>query len=124
MSIKRIKSGGVYEDTIGYCRAVVAGGWVNVSGTTAQGETIPADPVGQCQSSLDAIEKALKECGATMADVVRVRYIMPDAKQFPELYPLLAKTFGDNPPAATFIECDLIDPKYLIEIEAIAYIGE
>ena len=43
MTITRIKSGGIYEDKVGYCRAVVAGGFVHVAGTTAQGHDIPED---------------------------------------------------------------------------------
>ncbi|EBA14374.1 endoribonuclease L-PSP family protein [Roseobacter sp. SK209-2-6] len=118
--IKRISSGGIYEGKIGYCRAVVAGGFVHVAGTTAQGAEIPADVVGQCRSALAAIEKALTEAGASFADAVRVVYYLPDAAEFEPCWPLLAEAFGANPPAATMIECNLIDPKYRIEIEVTA----
>ena len=119
--IKRIKSGGIYEDKIGYSRAVVAGDWVHVSGCTAPGAEIPEDVVGQCQGALGVIEHALKEAGAGFADVVRVVYYLPDAKDFEACWPTLAATFGDNPPAATMIECNLIAPHYKIEIEVTAY---
>ncbi|WP_343562097.1 RidA family protein [Kiloniella sp. b19] len=120
MTIQRIRSGGIYEDRIGYCRAVVAGGFVHVSGTTAQGTDIPEDVVGQCRSALQAIEQALKEAGTDFASVVRVTYMLPDKNDFEACWPVLAKTFGANPPAATMIECDLIDPRYRIEIEVTA----
>jgi len=120
MSIRRIKSGGQFEDKVGYCRAVVANGFVFVAGTTAQGAEIPADVEGQCRSALRTIEAALKEAGASMADVVRVNYILPDHRDFPACWPLLAETFGANPPAATMIESGLLDPRYLIEIEVTA----
>lgn len=60
MSIKRISSGGEYEAKIGYCRAVVAGGFVHVAGTVGQGDTV----VEQCQSALGVIENALKQAGS------------------------------------------------------------
>ncbi|TNB48621.1 RidA family protein [Martelella lutilitoris] len=120
MTIRRIASGGIYEKKIGYCRAVVAGGFVHVAGTTAQGEDIPEDIVGQCRSALAAIGSALCEAGCGFEDVVRVTYYLPDAADFSACWPLLAETFGDNPPAATMLECGLIEPKYRIEIEVIA----
>lgn len=120
MTITRIKSGGIYEDKIGYCRAVVAGGFVHVAGTTAQGHDIPDDVVGQCRSALGTIRAALEEAGSSMADVVRVTYMLPDRHEFEPCWPLLAEAFGANPPAATMIECGLLDPKYRIEIEVTA----
>jgi len=123
MTIKRIKSGGSFEDKVGYCRAVVAGGFVHVAGTTAQGADIPEGVVEQCKSALSSIEAALVEAGSSMANVVRVTYYLPDAAEFEPCWPLLADAFGDNPPAATMIECGLIDPSYRIEIEVTALAG-
>ena len=116
MTITRISSGGEFEAKIGYCRAVVAGGFVFVAGTVGQGDTV-AD---QCRGALRTISDALARAGATMADVVRVTYYLPDRAEFAECHAILAETFGDNPPAATMIECGLIDPKYRIEIEVTA----
>jgi len=121
--IKRIKSGGVFEDKIGYCRAVVAGDWVHVAGTVAAGLDVPEDVVNQCKSALGVIGDALEKAGASFADVVRVNYYLPHASDFEPCWPILWQTFGDNPPAATMVECNLIDPKYKIEIEVTAYIG-
>ncbi|WP_171100226.1 MULTISPECIES: RidA family protein [unclassified Ruegeria] len=118
--IKRISSGGEFEAKAGYCRAVVAGGWVHVAGTVGQGDDIET----QCHSALGIIEKALSEAGASFADVVRVTYMLPDRTEFDRCWPLLAETFGKNPPAATMIECGLIDPKYRIEIEVTAFLPE
>lgn len=116
MTIRRISSGGAFEPKIGYCRAVVAGGFVHVAGTVGQGD----DVVSQCKSALEVIEKALAEAGVGMADVVRVNYYLPDAAEFEPCWPVLAEAFGANPPAATMIECGLIDAKYRIEIEVTA----
>ncbi|CUH86191.1 Putative aminoacrylate peracid reductase RutC [Phaeobacter sp. CECT 5382] len=114
--IRRISSGGEFEAKVGYCRAVVAGGFVHVAGTVGQGE----DVITQCQSALETIAKALADAGASFADIVRVNYYLPDRHEFDACWPMLAETFGDNPPAATMIECGLIDPKYRIEIEVTA----
>ncbi|TDK42168.1 RidA family protein [Antarcticimicrobium luteum] len=116
MTVRRISSGGEFEAKIGYCRAVVAGGFVHVAGTVGQG----TDVVAQCDAALEIIGKALTEAGAGFADVVRVNYYLPDAAEFEPCWPLLRAAFGDNPPAATMIECNLIDPKFRIEIEVTA----
>lgn len=120
MSISRISSGGAYEARIGYCRAVVAGGFVHVAGTVAAGLDISDDVVDQCRSALDVIGRALSKAGAGFSDVVRVTYMLPDRRDFEPCWPVLSATFGDNPPAATMIECGLIDPRYKIEIEVTA----
>ena len=119
--MQRIKSGGIFEDKIGYCRAVVAGGWVHVSGTVAPGTDIPTNAADQCAAALDVIEKALKDAGASFADAVRVTYVVPNPDDFEACWPVLSATFGENPPAAMMISCPLIDPKYKIEIELTAY---
>jgi len=114
--IKRISSGGEFEAKIGYCRAVIAGGFVHVAGTVGQGD----DVVAQCKSALEIIGAALEDAGASLADVVRVNYYLPDAAEFEPCWAMLAEAFGENPPAATMIESGLIDPKYRIEIEVTA----
>ncbi|MEY8829815.1 RidA family protein [Sedimentitalea sp. XS_ASV28] len=120
MAIRRIPSGGEFERRVGYCRAVVAGGFVHVAGTVGQGD----DVVSQCRSALEIITNALREAGATLADVVRVTYYLPDRAEFEPCWPILSETFGPHPPAATMIECGLIDPKYRIEIEVTAVLPD
>jgi enamine deaminase RidA (YjgF/YER057c/UK114 family) len=114
--MKRISSGGEFEAKIGYCRAVVAGGFVHVAGTVGQGD----DVISQCRDALRVIREALEKAGSDMTKVVRVTYMLPDRAEFAPCWPLLAETFGAHPPAATMIECGLIDPKYRIEIEVTA----
>ncbi len=118
--MKRIHSGGEFEAKIGYCRAVVAGGFVHVAGTVGQGD----DVVSQCRHALEVIGKALDEAGASFADAVRVTYMLPDRTEFEPCWPVLSEAFGANPPAATMIECGLIDPKYRIEIEVTAVLPD
>lgn len=120
MSIRRISSGGEFEAKVGYCRAVVAGGFVHVAGTVGQGDEVAA----QCTSALGIIGNALAEAGVSFSEVVRVNYYLPDRHEFPQCFDILAATFGENPPAATMIECGLIDPKYRIEIEVTALAAE
>lgn len=118
--IKRISSGGAFEEKAGYCRAVVAGGFVHVAGTVGQGDTVE----DQCRAALGTIETALNNAGAGFADVVRVTYMLPNRHEFDACLPILKQTFGANPPAATMIECGLIDPKYRIEIEVTALLPQ
>ena len=118
--MKRISSGGEFETKAAYCRAVVAGGFVHVAGTVAEG----ADAVAQCKGALAIIEKALDEAGCSFKDIVRVHYILPDRHEFEPCWPVLRAAFGDHPPAATMIEAGLIDPKYRIEIEVTAVLPD
>lgn len=123
MTIRRIATGSTWEPKIGYARAVVAGGWVHVSGTTGTDHatgTIPESVTDQCALALEIIRRALQKAGASFADVVRVHYILPDRADFPHCWPLLSAAFGANPPAATMIEAGLIDPRHKIEIEVTA----
>jgi len=118
-----ISSGSTFESDIGYSRAVVDGDWVFVSGTTGfdyGSMTIADDVVAQTEQCLRNIQAALAEAGATLADIVRVRYIVPNAADFPQCWPTLRKYLGDVRPAATMIAAGLADPRMRIEIEVTA----
>ena len=118
-----ISSGSSFEAQIGYSRAVVAGDWVFVSGTTGfdySNMTISDDLIEQTEQCLKNIESALQQAGSSMADVVRVTYVLPDASQFESCWPVLRKYFGDVRPAAMMISAGLADPRRLIEIEVTA----
>jgi len=122
--MQRIRSGSAFEPRIGYCRAVVTDdGWIHVAGTVGADHVtgeVPEGVVEQCRLALATIGRALEEAGASFADAVRVRYILPDPDEFPPCWPLLAEAFGANPPAATMISAGLIAPQYRIEIELTA----
>jgi len=123
MRRQRISSGSTFEAQIGYSRAVVAGDWVFVSGTTGfdyATMTIADDVVAQAEQCLRNIEAALREAGSGLQDVVRVRYILPDGAQFERCWPVLRKYFGEVRPAATMISAGLADPRMKIEIEVTA----
>ena len=119
----RISSGSTFEEQIGYSRAVVDGDWIFVSGTTGfdyATMTIAADVVAQAEQCLANIDAALGQAGATSADVVRVRYLLPDRADFESCWPVLRGYFDNVRPAATMIECGLSDPRMRIEIELTA----
>jgi enamine deaminase RidA (YjgF/YER057c/UK114 family) len=123
MTRRLISSGSRFEEEIGYSRAVVDGDWIHVSGTTGfdyATMAIAADVVPQCEQALANIEAALAEAGGSLADVVRVRYLLPDAADFEPCWPLLRRAFGAVRPAATMQVCGLIDPRARIEIEVTA----
>jgi enamine deaminase RidA (YjgF/YER057c/UK114 family) len=123
MTRKPVSSGSRFEADIGYSRAVVDGDWVFVSGTTGFNYTtmrIPDDVVAQCEQAIRNIESALSEAGASMAEIVRVRYILPNREDFEPCWPVLKKCLGDVRPAATMIQAGLSDPRMKIEIEVTA----
>ena len=118
-----ISSGSSFEAEIGYSRAVVQGDWVFVSGTTGfdyTTMTISGDVVEQAEQCLRNIESALCEAGSGMADIVRVTYVLPDAADFPQCWPVLRRVFGRIRPAAMMISAGLADPRMRIEIEVTA----
>ena len=121
-----ISSGSTFEQEIGYSRAVVVGDWVFVSGTTGfdyATMTIDSDVAVQAEQTLKNIEAALSQAGASLADVVRVHYILPKAADFEKCWPALRRAFGVVRPAATMIEAGLADPRMKIEIEVTAVKG-
>lgn len=69
------------------------------------------------------IAKALEEAGATIADVVRVQYVLPDRNDFPKTWPVLQKWFGDVRPAAMMVQSGLMKEEMKIEIEITAKRG-
>ncbi|MET9336242.1 RidA family protein [Nonomuraea sp. NPDC003804] len=118
-----ISSGSTFEEAIGYSRAVVQDGWVFVSGTTGfdyRTMTISDDVTEQAAQCLRNIGDALDRAGASLADVVRVTYMLPDPDDFEPCWPVLRAAFARVRPAATMIACRLADPRMRIEIEVTA----
>ena len=126
MTRKLISSGSPFEAQIGYSRAVVAGDWVFVSGTTgfdyatmSISDSLPQ----QTEQCLKNIESALREAGSSLKDVVRVTYVLPDGAEFEQCWPVLRRYFGEVRPAAMMISAGLADPRMKIEIEVTARKG-
>jgi enamine deaminase RidA (YjgF/YER057c/UK114 family) len=123
MARRLIGSGSTFEKEIGYSRAVVDGEWIFVSGTTGfdyKSMTISNDIAEQTEQALRNIQAALTEAGASLRDVVRVNYVVPNADEFKECWPVLRKYFGEIRPAAMMISAGLADPRMRIEIEVTA----
>jgi enamine deaminase RidA (YjgF/YER057c/UK114 family) len=123
MARRLISSGSTFEQEIGYSRAVVDGDWIFVSGTTGfdyRSMTISDNLTEQTEQCFRNIEMALAEAGASLRDVVRVTYVLPNAAEFPECWPVLRKYFGEVRPAAMMISAGLSDPRMRIEIEVTA----
>ncbi|WP_328954271.1 RidA family protein [Kitasatospora purpeofusca] len=121
---RTILSGSTFEEQIGYARAVVVGDHVHVSGTTGYDYTtmtIADGVVEQAEQCLRNIGAALDEVGCTFADVVRVRYLLPEREDFEPCWPVLRRCFGDVRPAATMLVTGLADERMRIEIEVDAY---
>jgi enamine deaminase RidA (YjgF/YER057c/UK114 family) len=115
-----ITSGSIYEEQIGYSRAVVVGDWVFVAGTTGfdyASMTIADDVVAQAEQCFQNIAVALAQAGCTLDDVVRVNYVLPDGRDFEACWPVLRKYLGKAKPAAMVITAGLLDPRMKIEIE-------
>lgn len=123
MPRRLISSGSTFEKSIGYSRAVIDGDWVFVSGTTGydySAMTIQDDVVAQCEQAFRNIEAALKQAGASFADVVRVHYLMTNGADFEKCWPAMGKVLGEVRPAATMMVVGLADSKMKIEIEVTA----
>jgi len=118
-----ISSGSTFEADIGYSRAVVQGDWIFVSGTTGfdySTMSISASLAEQTDQCLKNIESALSQAGSSLADVVRVTYVLPNGADFPKCWPILRRYFGEVRPAAMMICAGLSDPRMQIEIEVTA----
>jgi enamine deaminase RidA (YjgF/YER057c/UK114 family) len=122
-----ISSGTIWEKKFGYSRAVKTGNFVFVAGTTAVDETGKVigenDPYQQAIFIYKKIEKALKEAGASLQNVVRVRTFVTDIKRWEEVARAQGEVFAEIRPAATLVEVNaLVEPELLVEIEADALI--
>lgn len=123
MTRQLISSGSTFEQQIGYSRAVVAGDWVFVSGTTGfdySSMSIAEGLLEQTEQCLKNIASALQQAGSSLADVVRVTYVLPNGAEFSECWPVLRKYFGEIRPASMMICAGLADPRMRIEIEVTA----
>lgn len=124
MKRQNISSGAVWEDQIGYSRAVRVGNIVEVAGTTAtNGDQVIgiSNPHEQTMYALQKIEQALAQAGASLTDVVRTRIYLTDISQWQEVGRAHGEFFRDIKPASTMVQVSaLINPDHLVEIEATA----
>lgn len=124
---QNIASGTIWEDIAGFSRAVRIGSVIHVSGTTAtddQGNIVGiGDPYQQTAYIIKKIERALKEAGATLNNVVRTRIYITDVSQWEAVARAHGEFFASIRPANTLIEVSaLVGEGYLVEMEAEAVI--
>ena len=128
MERRLVSSGSPYEPAIGFSRAVRDGRHVFVAGTCAvmpDGEQPPRDAYGQAKRCLEIIVAALGEAGAAPKDVVRTRTFLLDAGDAGEVGRAHGEIFGEVRPASTMIVVSaLLDPRWIVEIEADALLQE
>ena len=127
MSVRRVFSGVEWEKKVGYCRAVLAGNHVFVSGTApvapGGGTYAPGDAYGQARRCFEIIDRALQELGISRAAVTRIRMFVTDISRWAEFGRAHQELFGAAQPATTMVEVRrLISEDMLIEVEADAVI--
>ena len=123
----RVSSGSPYEPVIGFSRAIRLGSLIAVSGTAPvmpDGGDPPADAYGQARRCLEIIVEALRGAGAGPGDVVRTRAFLVRAGDWEAVGRAHGEVFGDVRPASTMVVVGaLLDPRWLVEVEADAYLG-
>lgn len=129
MKVQRIFSGAPWEAKVGYCRALRVGPVIHVTGTAPVdpdgGVFAPGDAYAQARRSLEIIESTLAEMGLGMDAVVRTRMFVTDIDRWEEVGRAHREVFEEHPPATTMVEVQrLIDPGFLVEIEADAVAEE
>ncbi len=122
-------SGAKWEDIVGYSRAVKIGNTIEVTGTVAvdgNNELVGKnDAYAQTRFIIEKIEAVLKRAGASLSDVVRTRMFVTDISRWEEYGRAHGEFFSSIKPCTSMIEVKgLIDPEYLIEIEATAIISD
>jgi enamine deaminase RidA (YjgF/YER057c/UK114 family) len=120
---KNISSGSPYEKSVGFSRAVRIGKRISVSGTAPIADdgsaAFPGDAYRQTRRCLDIIKQAIEEAGGSLTDVIRTRVYLTKAETWSEVAKAHGEYFSSIRPACTFVEVSrLIDPQWLVEIEA------
>ena len=127
MERRLISSGSPYEPIVGYSRAVRIGNQVFVSGSAPimpDGADPPADAYGQAKRCLEIVAAALEQAGARLEDVVRTGVYLVRAEDFEQVGRAHGETFSAIRPANTTVVVDaLVDPRWLVEIEADAVVS-
>jgi enamine deaminase RidA (YjgF/YER057c/UK114 family) len=123
--IRRVSSGAIWEPVVGYSRAVAAGDFIFVSGCTSiDGAQFvhPGDATAQTTQAIANVRAALESLGASLADVVRTRMFVTDISRWQEYGQAHGAAFGSVLPATSMIGiAALVDPRMLVEVEAVAY---
>jgi len=123
-----ISSGAIWEDEVGYSRAVKIGRFVEVSGTSAIDRDkiiAPNDPYQQTKFIIRKIERAISEAGGSLEDVIRTRIYVTNINDWSAIGKAHGEFFRNIKPATTMVEVkSLIDPNFVVELEATAILPE
>jgi len=124
-TVRRLGSGAPWEPVVGYSRAVVAGPFVFVAGTTGtvDGRVVGEDDAyAQTAQALRNIEAALATAGAALSDVVQTQLFVPDVTRWEEIGRAHREAFAGHFPVTAMVGVGaLIDPAMLVEVQAVAY---
>ena len=122
---RKVSSGAPWEAVVGYSRAVAAGDHIWVTGCTSivDGEVVhEGDPYAQTQQAIRNVAWALEQLDASLDDVVRTRIYVTDITRWEEYGRAHGEAFGTVMPATSMVQVvALIDPRMLVEVEAVAY---
>jgi enamine deaminase RidA (YjgF/YER057c/UK114 family) len=125
---KLVSSASPYEPIVGFSRAVRAGNFIAVSGTTAGSGGKPVatgDPAAQTRAIIEVIEKALADLGGSLNDVVRTRIYLVDIAHWEAVGRVHGEFFADIRPANSMFQVTaFVRPEWLVEIEAAAVVAE
>jgi len=125
---KLVSSASPYEPIVGFSRAVRAGNFIAVSGTTAGSGGKPVaigDPAAQTRAIIEVIEKALADLGGSLNDVVRTRIYLVDIAHWEAVGRVHGEFFADIRPANSMFQVTaFVRPEWLVEIEADAVVDE
>ena len=125
---ENISSGAIWEDKVGYSRAVKVDDLIEISGTTAvDGSEVVAvgDPYEQTKFIIEKFSSVLEEAGSSLKDIIRVRIYVREISHWEKVGKAFSEYFKNIKPAATLVEVNsLIDPQLLVEMEATAIITE
>jgi enamine deaminase RidA (YjgF/YER057c/UK114 family) len=124
-AVRKVSSDAPWEKIVGYSRAVAAGDYIFVTGCTSVdgGEIVHSgDARAQTAQAIANVGTALSELGADLSDVVRTRMFVTDITRWEEIGEAHREAFGEIMPATSMVQVSaLIDPRLLVEVEAVAY---
>jgi enamine deaminase RidA (YjgF/YER057c/UK114 family) len=122
---RKISTKTPWEPVVGYSRAVAAGDFVFVSGCTSVADGVfvhEGDAGAQTTQAIANVAHALESLGVSLADVVRTRMFVTDVSRWEEYGVAHGAAFGEVMPATSLVGvAALVDPRMLVEIEAVAY---
>jgi enamine deaminase RidA (YjgF/YER057c/UK114 family) len=125
---ENISSEAIWEEKVGYSRAVKVDDLIEISGTTAINESkvvAVGDPYEQTKFIINIFSSILEEAGSSLKDIIRVRIYVREITEWEKVGKAFFEYFKDIKPAATLVEVSsLIDPQLLVEMEATAIITE